>query len=159
LIFLDIQNMGIQPGHSPCRVEVCACTRVISRAMHRNEFNYDLPPELIARYPSKRRGDSRLLRLHRSSGELNDHDFPDLVSMLNPGDLLVFNDTRVIPARLYGTKETGGRTEILLERLLAGVLQQLQQYRCLFYLACFTGVLINTFGEFLCLDGFCLFRI
>lgn len=86
--------------------------------MLRSEFSYDLPRELIAQYPPEKRGDSRLLRLRRSGGEPSHHRFTDLLSMLSAGDLLVFNDTRVIPARLLGTKDSGGRVEVLLERLL-----------------------------------------
>ena len=86
-------------------------------AMFRTDFNYRLPVDLIAQVPAKNREDSRLLYLDASSGRLSDHRFPDLVGLLDPGDLLVFNDTRVIPARLFGTKETGGRVEILVERI------------------------------------------
>src|SRR5882672_4994253 len=83
-----------------------------------DDFDYELPPELIAQHPSKTRSGSRLLRM---GGEaLTDHRFADLPQLLSPGDLLVFNDTRVIKARLFGRKETGGRIEVLLERLLPG---------------------------------------
>jgi len=77
-----------------------------------------LPEQLIAQQPLERRSDSRLLCLPRVSGELADRRFRDLPGLLNEGDLLVFNNTRVIPARLYGKKETGGRVEVMLERLL-----------------------------------------
>jgi S-adenosylmethionine:tRNA ribosyltransferase-isomerase len=86
--------------------------------MRRSDFHFDLPDELIAQYPLARRGDSRLLCLKRNSGDLDDRLFEDLPDLLRPGDLLVFNDTKVIPARLYGRKETGGRVELLIERLL-----------------------------------------
>ena len=86
--------------------------------MQRSDFHFDLPDELIAQYPLERRGDSRLLCLERNSGELDDRLFADLPDLLSPGDLLVFNDTKVIPARLYGRKETGGRVELLIERIL-----------------------------------------
>lgn len=86
--------------------------------MRRSDFHFDLPDELIAQYPLARRGDSRLLCLKRNSGDLDDRLFEDLPDLLSPGDLLVFNDTKVIPARLYGRKETGGRVELLIERLL-----------------------------------------
>ena len=86
--------------------------------MYRSDFNYDLPGELIAQYPSPARGESRLLHLDATSGAIHDGVFADLVTMLNPGDMLVFNDTRVIPARLFGSKETGGKVEILVERLI-----------------------------------------
>ncbi len=88
--------------------------------MRRSDFHYELPDELIARHPAPRRSDSRLLHLRGASGELADRRFADLPSLLSPGDLLVFNDTRVIPARLHGRKETGGRIEILLERVIEG---------------------------------------
>ncbi|HSR61973.1 MAG TPA: tRNA preQ1(34) S-adenosylmethionine ribosyltransferase-isomerase QueA [Gammaproteobacteria bacterium] len=85
--------------------------------MRRDEFSYDLPEELIAQYPADKRGSSRLLCLHVPGGELEDRMFRELPELLRTGDLLVFNDTRVIPARLYGHKETGGKVEILVERL------------------------------------------
>jgi len=81
-----------------------------------DDFDYELPPELIAQHPSATRSGSRLLAL---SGEsLADHRFSDLPGLLSPGDLLVLNDTKVIRARLFGRKETGGRIEVLIERLL-----------------------------------------
>jgi len=83
-----------------------------------DDFDYELPPELIAQHPTKTRSGSRLLGL--SGEKLADHRFADLPQLLSPGDLLVFNDTRVIKARLFGRKETGGRIEVLLERLLPG---------------------------------------
>jgi S-adenosylmethionine:tRNA ribosyltransferase-isomerase len=87
--------------------------------MKRSDFHYDLPAELIAQRPLPRRSDSRLLQLARRGGALADRAFRDLPALLRPGDLLVFNDTRVIPARLFGRKETGGRVESALERLLS----------------------------------------
>lgn len=86
--------------------------------MRRDEFTYHLPEDLIAQYPSGNRGESRLLCMNRHSGSLEDRQFPELVDLLNPHDLLVFNDTRVIPARLFGRKETGGKIEIMVERIL-----------------------------------------
>jgi len=86
--------------------------------MLRSDFHYELPDELIARQPAARRSDSRLLHLDGRTGALADRRFADLPGLLRPGDLLVFNDTRVIPARLFGHKDTGGRVEILLERVL-----------------------------------------
>jgi S-adenosylmethionine:tRNA ribosyltransferase-isomerase len=80
-------------------------------------FHFELPQELIARYPLERRSASRLLCLDGPSGEWVHRVFSDLPSLLSPGDLLVFNDTRVIPARLFGRKESGGRVEMLLERV------------------------------------------
>lgn len=85
--------------------------------MKRTDFHYDLPEHLIARYPMPQRSGSRLLCLDRSSGRLQDQQFIDLPDWLQAGDLLVFNNTRVIPARLYGQKETGGKVEVLVERI------------------------------------------
>lgn len=82
------------------------------------DFDFELPDELIARHPLAERRASRLLVLDGPSGELRHHQFPDLLDYLRPGDLMVFNDTRVIPARLFGQKASGGRLEILVERLL-----------------------------------------
>lgn len=81
-----------------------------------DDFDYELPPELIAQHPSESRSGSRLLGLRGET--LSDHRFSDLPQLLSPGDLLVFNDTKVIKARLFGKKETGGRIEVLIERLL-----------------------------------------
>ena len=86
--------------------------------MRLSDFAYDLPPELIAQYPLERRGDSRLLCVQGREGALADRRFAELPNLLEPGDLLVFNDTRVMPARLFGTKTTGGKVEILIERVL-----------------------------------------
>ncbi len=86
--------------------------------MKRAEFNYELPPELIAQAPLEERSASRLLCLDRRTGEVRDRQFVDLPALLRPGDLLVFNNTRVIPARLFAKKASGGRAEVLLERLL-----------------------------------------
>lgn len=87
--------------------------------MKRQDFHFDLPEELIAQQPLARRSDSRLLHLQRQGGALSDSMFRDLPGFLQAGDLLVFNNTRVIPARLFGRKESGGRVEIMLERLLS----------------------------------------
>ncbi|SFT80148.1 tRNA preQ1(34) S-adenosylmethionine ribosyltransferase-isomerase QueA [Halomonas saccharevitans] len=86
--------------------------------MQRADFHYELPEALIARYPSEQRSDCRLLCVDGESGSLAHRRFPDLVELLEPGDLLVFNDTRVIPARLHGHKASGGKVEMLLERPL-----------------------------------------
>jgi S-adenosylmethionine:tRNA ribosyltransferase-isomerase len=86
--------------------------------MRRTDFHFELPDALIARHPTARRSDSRLLHLAGVDGALVDRQFRDLPGLLRPGDLLVFNDTRVIPARLHGHKqESGGKVELLLERL------------------------------------------
>ena len=87
--------------------------------MHTRDFDFELPAELIAQTPPVRREDSRLLVLARDSDLLQDWPFTDLPKLLRPGDLLVFNDTRVIPARLYGRKASGGRLEVLVERIIA----------------------------------------
>ncbi len=86
--------------------------------MQLSDFHYHLPEELIAQFPLAERGASRLLCLDGNSGRLDDRLFVDLPELLQPGDLLVFNDTRVIPARMYGHKQSGGKVEILLERLI-----------------------------------------
>jgi S-adenosylmethionine:tRNA ribosyltransferase-isomerase len=79
------------------------------------DFDFELPPELIAQHPSPERGQSKLLVLDRKQGRIEHKFFPDLPRFLNPGDVLVLNDSRVIPARLRGTNAgTGGRFEILL---------------------------------------------
>lgn len=89
-----------------------------------SDFHFDLPDELIARYPTAERSASRLLYLNGTSGELCDQHFPDLLAHLNEGDLLIFNNTRVIPARLFGRKISGGKVEVLVERVL-------DEHRCL----------------------------
>jgi S-adenosylmethionine:tRNA ribosyltransferase-isomerase len=86
--------------------------------MRLSDFHYDLPDELIAQFPAEQRGASRLLCLDGPSGEIADRTFGDLPGLLRPGDLLVFNNTRVMAARLYGHKASGGRVELLIERLL-----------------------------------------
>jgi len=86
--------------------------------MQRTDFHFDLPEDLIARRPTPRRSASRMLVLDGVSGARRDAEFRDLPSLLRPADLLIFNDTRVIPARVFGLKDSGGRVEILLERAL-----------------------------------------
>lgn len=86
--------------------------------MQRLDFNYHLPTELIAQYPTRERTASRLLVLNKSTGTIAHRQFTDLPDYLNPGDLIVFNDSRVLPARLSGTKKSGGKIEILIERVL-----------------------------------------
>ena len=86
--------------------------------MKKSDFHYDLPPELIAQAPLPERSASRLLVVPPGDASFEDKHVRDLPQLLRKGDLLVFNDTRVIPARLFGQKETGGRVEILIERLL-----------------------------------------
>ena len=84
-----------------------------------SDFDYDLPEELIAQFPTPRRRDSRLLVLDSGSGDVVHRTFPDIADYLAPGDLVVANDTRVIRGRFFATKSTGGRVEILIERILA----------------------------------------
>ncbi|MDH4002225.1 MAG: tRNA preQ1(34) S-adenosylmethionine ribosyltransferase-isomerase QueA, partial [Xanthomonadales bacterium] len=86
--------------------------------MKLSDFQFDLPPELIAQQPLCSRSDSRLLCVSRRRGELSDRNFRDLPELLREGDLLVFNNTKVIPARLFGRKETGGKVEVMLERMI-----------------------------------------
>ena len=93
----------IEPSTSPMKV---------------SDFHFELPESLIARYPTEQRSASRLLHLAGNSGELQHLQFKQIVDLLNPGDLLVFNDTRVIPARLLGQKVSGGQVEVLVERIL-----------------------------------------
>lgn len=83
-----------------------------------SDFSFELPPALIARYPMKDRSASRLLSVQGNSGELKHLRFTDVVDLIDENDLLIFNDTRVIPARLFGEKETGGKIEVLVERVL-----------------------------------------
>jgi S-adenosylmethionine:tRNA ribosyltransferase-isomerase len=87
--------------------------------MKLTDFDYDLPPELIAHYPLEVRSQSRLMVVQRDSGKIVHQHFYHLVEWLSPGDVLVFNDSRVIPARLLGHKQTGGKVEILIERVIA----------------------------------------
>jgi S-adenosylmethionine:tRNA ribosyltransferase-isomerase len=82
------------------------------------DFSFDLPEELIARYPKANRSASRLMTLNGNTGERNDETFTDLIAHIDAGDLLVFNNTRVIPARMFGQKASGGKLEVLVERLL-----------------------------------------
>jgi S-adenosylmethionine:tRNA ribosyltransferase-isomerase len=82
--------------------------------MKTEAFDYNLPRELIAQHPLPNRDDSRLLVVHRDTGFLEHRQFKDLGEYLRPGDILVANDSKVFPARLYGRKTGGGRVEILL---------------------------------------------
>ena len=89
--------------------------------MRLSDFNYNLPPELIAQHPLPDRSSSRLLVLNQNIDQetiIEDKQFTDLLELLKPNDLLIFNDTKVIPARLFGKKESGGAVEILLERII-----------------------------------------
>jgi S-adenosylmethionine:tRNA ribosyltransferase-isomerase len=86
--------------------------------MKKSDFSYQLPEELIAQTPLSERHDSRLLCLNKHTGQLADKQFTDFIDLIDERDLLVFNDTKVIPARLFGVKTTGGKVEILIERVL-----------------------------------------
>ncbi|MDG2944227.1 tRNA preQ1(34) S-adenosylmethionine ribosyltransferase-isomerase QueA [Exercitatus varius] len=83
-----------------------------------SDFHFDLPNELIARYPKPDRTSSRLLQLNGENGEIFHRTFSDIIDLIHEGDLLVFNNTRVIPARMYGRKISGGKVEVLVERIL-----------------------------------------
>jgi S-adenosylmethionine:tRNA ribosyltransferase-isomerase len=82
------------------------------------DFSFELPDELIARHPMADRTASRLLTLDGNTGELGHKVFKDLIDFLNPNDLIIFNNTKVIPARMYGQKSTGGKVEVLVERVV-----------------------------------------
>jgi len=86
--------------------------------MRLDQFDFDLPPELIAQHPPAQRGQSRLLHLNGRDGAMRDLAFTDFPALVAPGDLLVFNDTKVIKARLFGEKSTGGKVELLIERIV-----------------------------------------
>ncbi|MBE4589172.1 tRNA preQ1(34) S-adenosylmethionine ribosyltransferase-isomerase QueA [Vibrio navarrensis] len=86
--------------------------------MQVSDFHFDLPDELIARYPQPERTASRLLQLNGNTGEVKDGTFKDVLDLVQPGDLVVFNNTRVIPARMFGRKASGGKLEVLVERML-----------------------------------------
>ncbi len=85
--------------------------------MKTSDFNFDLPNELIARFPLAQRSSSRLLSLNNQTGDVSHGHFRDLLEFFNAGDLIVFNNTKVIPARLYGEKLSGGKLEALIERV------------------------------------------
>ncbi|PWI35302.1 tRNA preQ1(34) S-adenosylmethionine ribosyltransferase-isomerase QueA [Vibrio albus] len=86
--------------------------------MQVSDFHFELPDELIARYPKAQRTASRMLQLNGQTGEVTDRVFTDVLDLVQEGDLLVFNNTRVIPARMFGKKATGGKIEVLVERML-----------------------------------------
>ena len=88
--------------------------------MKKSDFYFELPEELIAQTPLQQRDASRLLKLDRATGEIAHHHFYDLPRFLEPGDCLVLNDSRVLPARLLGNRVTGGGVEVVLLRDLGG---------------------------------------
>jgi S-adenosylmethionine:tRNA ribosyltransferase-isomerase len=94
------------------------CRRRTEPILKKSDFDFELPPELIAQAPLAERSASRLLLLDVPAGRREDRLFRELPQFLRPGDLLVFNDTRVLPARLYGRKSSGGAVEILIERVI-----------------------------------------
>lgn len=103
--------------------------KAMQQTFHREDFHYNLPERLIAQYPTARRGDSRLLVVDANAdGGVRHLKFPDLLELLDPGDLLVVNDTRVLKARLQARKDSGGGAEVLLERVL-GEFEALCQVR------------------------------
>lgn len=110
---------AIMPMRSACRPHIVRGMLRPSKiaAMKVSDFTYELPQELIAQRPLPQRSDSRLLCLDRTTGAHSDAMFADLPDRLREGDLLVFNDTRVIPARLFARKQSGGHVEILVERI------------------------------------------
>ena len=115
--------------------------------MHVSDFNFELPSELIAQHPLPTRSGSRLLQLHRSTGEIMHRQFADLPGLLDKRDLLVFNDTRVIPARLFGRKaDSGGRVEVLIERV-TGARAALAQVRASKSPKAGTRLLIDAVGD------------
>lgn len=88
--------------------------------MRLSDFEYNLPPELIAQHPLPNRASSRLLEVTGNDAQdliINDRQFAEIIELIRPGDLLILNDTKVIPARLFGKKESGGAVEIMLERV------------------------------------------
>ena len=86
--------------------------------MKKSDFTYQLPDSLIAQKPLAERDASRLLCMEKNTGRIIDRQFTDFIDLINDRDLLVFNDTKVIPARLYGKKQSGGKIEVLIERIL-----------------------------------------
>lgn len=95
-----------------------ACCDLGRNTMQVSDFDFELPDELIARYPQPERTASRLLQMTGNTGELAHKCFKDVLDLVQPGDLLVFNNTRVIPARMFGHKASGGKIEVLVERML-----------------------------------------
>ena len=85
--------------------------------MKKSDFNFILPKKLIAQHPTKERCASRLLVLEQ--GHIKHQCFSDFIDLINPGDLLFFNNTKVIPARIFGVKQSGGKVEVLVERIVA----------------------------------------
>ena len=81
-------------------------------------YDYCLPDNLIANMPTNERTESRLMRVSKNSSDISHNKFADIINFINPNDLLVINESKVIPARLYGKKQTGGKIEVLIEKKL-----------------------------------------
>ena len=107
-----------------CRIFSCVLTLLFSFMYSLSDFDFNLPEALIAQTPLPQRSASRLLKVDADGEGLHDRTFADVVEQLSDGDLLVFNDTRVLKARFFGIKETGGKVEVLVERVLANVGEQ-----------------------------------
>jgi S-adenosylmethionine:tRNA ribosyltransferase-isomerase len=117
---VDSKSTGLAHlGSTPSEATIVIATTPSGR-IKRSDFDFHLPPELIAQAPLERRSASRLLLLDGADGSWQDRHIEQLPALLAPGDLLVFNDTRVVPARMPARKPSGGRIELLLERALAG---------------------------------------
>jgi len=86
--------------------------------MRIDDFDYDLPADLIAQFPTEKRGQSKLLVVNPQLKKIHNSQFVNLFGLINPDDLIIFNDTKVLKARLFGKKETGGKIEILIERII-----------------------------------------
>ena len=109
-------RLPIPPSRHEVQLQLQYYSKIL--AMKTQDFDFYLPDTLIAQHPTNKRNQSRLLHLDSTKNELKDQLFIDLPNFLNPGDLLVFNDTRVIKARLFGCKASGGMVEVLIERAL-----------------------------------------
>jgi len=115
--------------------------------MQLSDFNYELPADLIAQHPLANRTDSRLLEVRAEGAnhvQLIDRQFKDILRLIKTGDLLIFNDTKVIPARLHGKKETGGNVELLIERI-SGDKQAWVQIRA--SIVPKTGSIVNIYNQ------------
>ena len=119
--------------------------------MRTQDFDFRLPPELIAQFPSAARRASRLLTLDGRDGLLQDRMFADLPTLIQANDVIIFNDTRVIKARVFGTKESGGQVEMLLERVLDET-HAVAQIRASHAPKPYTRILINSSAAFTVLE-------
>ena len=112
--------------------------------MRLSDFDFGLPEELIAQHPTEKRDNSRLLILHKNTGEIEHRHFYDIIDYLKPGDVLVRNNSKVIPARLYGTKkDTGAKVEVLILKMQGDICECL----CGNAKAIKTGTVIELYGE------------